>query len=297
VLTGRCNFRCPYCRGLTDPCRGDAPADQARHVLQEWQRHSLKHVRFSGGEPTLHPSLPDLVAQAAGTCVRVAVSTNGSAPIARYEDLVRRGASDFSVSLDACCASTADAMSGVPGRWDLVCRNIARLARITYVSVGVVLTEANLDEAAGIIRLADSLGVADIRLIPAAQWSRTLARIEAAPEVLARHPILAWRLENLAAGRPVRGLRPGDNHRCPLVLDDMAVVGDRHWPCIIYLRERGAPIGRFTGIEEVRRQRLAWFLEHDTHADPICAANCLDVCVAYNNRVGNVGARERSQAG
>ena len=82
----------------------------------------------------------------------------------------------------------------------------------------------------------------------------------------------------------MRGLGPGDSHRCRLALDDSASAGGQHFPCVIYMRERGAPIGPVASGLAMRKARAEWVVNHDTHADPICRANCLDVCVDYNNR-------------
>jgi hypothetical protein len=80
----------------------------------------------------------------------------------------------------------------------------------------------------------------------------------------------------------VRGLGPGDPDRCGLVLDDVASCGDEHFPCVIYMRESGAPIGKIGPTMRADRER--WWREHDVKSDPICSNNCLDVCVDYNNR-------------
>lgn len=77
-------------------------------------------------------------------------------------------------------------------------------------------------------------------------------------------------------------MRPKDCGKCRLALDDMAVAGGWHFPCIIYMREGGAPIGRVGG--DIRISRAAWVEKHDAHADPICSSMCLDVCMAYNNK-------------
>ena len=81
----------------------------------------------------------------------------------------------------------------------------------------------------------------------------------------------------------MRGIKFKDTHTCWLALDDMAVAGGYHFPCIIYMREQGDPIGRITS--DVRKDRLNWLMKHDTYKDPICCNNCLDVCVDYNNKV------------
>ena len=132
--------------------------------------------------------------------------------------------------------------------------------------------------------MAHDLGVADIRIITAAQCSGDLLRAaESIPaDILNAHPILRYRVTNLIDGRAVRGLRPNDSGRCALVLDDMAVQDGHHFPCIIYLREGGKAIGPVG--PDMRMGRYWWFLRHDSHADPICSKNCLDVCADYNNR-------------
>jgi hypothetical protein len=171
---------------------------------------------------------------------------------------------------------------GVKGAWDLVVSNIKELSKLTYVTVGVVLTEENVGRVNDIIRFAHDLGVADIRIIPAAQDGDRLRGVIVDKDLLKSHPILRYRVFNIRYGFPVRGLMLDDSNRCSLALDDMAVMGSNHYPCIIYMREGGAPIGKVG--PRMRFEREEWVKSHDTHKDPICKKNCLDVCVAYNNR-------------
>jgi hypothetical protein len=250
-----------------------------------WLDQGLQNVRFSGGEPLLWPGIERLVDRCAKRGVkRIAISSNGSAGHQSYERLTDLGVNDWSISLDACCASTGDRMAGgLPGAWKKVVGNIERLSRRTYVTVGVVLTEENVDEMHLTVLLAHNLGVADIRIISSAQYNVLLRGVERISNlVLVAHPILRYRVENLKNGQNVRGMREGDYNRCALVLDDMAAVGGFHFPCIIYLREGGAPIGHIG--PEMRAERVRWSEAHDTTQDPICQKNCLDVCRAFNRR-------------
>jgi MoaA/NifB/PqqE/SkfB family radical SAM enzyme len=285
ILTDRCNFKCTYCRGLREDLQGDLsyPA-QIVPTLNLWIRNGLRNVRFSGGEPTLHPLLSAAVRYCSHRRVkRIAISTNGATHFNRYEQLIRAGANDFSVSLDACCASMGEDMAGgVPGVFEKVTENIKRLAERTYVSVGVVFTEDNIDRCVDIVRFADSLGVADIRVIPSAQYDAALLHLsDVAQDILVKYPILKYRTNNVLHGRHIRGIRQEDTSRCPLVLDDMAVAGGKHFPCIIYMREQGKEIGRVG--PHMRQERLEWFRNHNSKADSICRRNCLDVCIDYNN--------------
>jgi MoaA/NifB/PqqE/SkfB family radical SAM enzyme len=281
VLTARCNFRCPYCRSVGGE---DLPFGEATSLVRMWAADGLRNIRFSGGEPTLYDGLPYLcrLAKSLGA-EHVAVSTNGSASIDVYRGLLSSGVNDFSVSLDACCAEDGDRMAGgVKGAFDTVTKSIKWLAARTYVTVGVVLTEANVGTVNDIISFADSLGVSDIRVIPAAQDGDRLSGVFVAAEMLAKYPILNYRITNIQAGRPVRGLREGDPIRCGLVLDDMAVNQGNHYPCIIYMRESGRAIGNVG--DNMRTERREWYESHNVHNDPICKGNCLDVCVDYNRR-------------
>lgn len=280
-ITSRCNFKCPYCRGL--PLRGDVPLDKVLYTLGLWLADGLKNLRFSGGEPTIHPYLEDMVRYANQGGARIAVSTNGSAPLDLYRRLCDAGVSDWSVSLDACCASTASTMAGRDDVFSKVCRSVSELASRTYTTVGVVLTERNFQETIGIIDLAKGLGVDDIRLIPAAQCGRQLASIPYVSDENV-YPILHYRLEEARDGRSVRGLDPSkDSSICWLVRDDSVVVGDYHYPCVIYMREKGDPVGKVG--PDMRRERIEWCRQHDSLKDPICKNNCLDVCREFNNLV------------
>lgn len=284
IVTDKCNFRCPYCRGLADDRNGELPLADAMRTLGYWCRDGLRNVRFSGGEPTLYPHLGDLVRFAADSGVkRVAISTNGSAERHTYERLVEAGVNDFSVSLDACCASFADRMAGCTCGFDRLTENIRWLAQRVYTTVGVVLNEQNTGEVKRIVEFADGLGVSDIRVIPAAQYGAALTNLDLSPALLDRHPILRYRLRNAAEGRVVRGLDTADPNRCWLVQDDCAVAGKYHFPCIIYLRENGKPIGK-VGVG-MRQERMEWAASHDIQADPICKGNCLDVCRDYLRKV------------
>lgn len=280
ILTNFCNFSCPYCKG-----HEHGEVGRVKECLALWVKDGLRNIRFSGGEPTFHKELFELVEFCkANGVLRIAVSTNGSRPWKLYKRLIDAGVNDFSVSLDACCAQFGDKMAGRPNVFEKVIRNIRKLAELTYVTVGVVLTEDNIDQTPGIVQLAHDLGVADIRLITAAQYNQLIAGLEQIPsEFLEAHPLLKYRVNNILGGRNVRGLTPQDTHRCYLVMDDSILAGDSHFPCVINMREGGPPIG--TVGPKMREERHRWSLETDTHKNSICKQNCLDVCIDYNNRV------------
>jgi MoaA/NifB/PqqE/SkfB family radical SAM enzyme len=266
------------------------PYPKAIKILELWISQGLKNVRFSGGEPTLYRELPELIQQArTGGVNRIAISTNGSAGISLYLRLIECGVDDFSISLDACCSSVCNKMSGGSNCWDRIIENIRILSSLTYVTVGMVFTEENIEQCMESVRFAASLGVADIRVIPSAQYNKALSTLSELPDsFLVKYPILNYRIQNIRNGCNVRGIPDGNCNHCRLVLDDMAVAGKYHFPCIIYMREGGNPIGEIGDGENLRKSRTEWSYHHPVWKDPICKKNCLDVCIDYNKIANSV---------
>jgi len=288
ILTHRCNFNCTYCRGLLNEQKRDLTYYEAKHIIDLWVKDGLKNVRFSGGEPTLWKGLKDLVVHCKKNGVeRIAISTNGSADLKLYGDLWRAGVNDFSISLDSCCAAFTEKITGVKGIQNKLENNIKEISKFCYTTVGVVLIEENIEHLVDTIKYAHDLGVADIRIITAAQWNKGADNIDdISPDILKKHPILNYRINNIKKGKSMRGIKKSDYGKCPLVIDDVAIVRNKHYPCIIYLRERGEAIGEVG--ENMRLERVKWFEKHDCYKDDICRNNCLDVCVDYANRVRDI---------
>lgn len=291
IITEYCNFSCPYCRGLKDEIYGDRKIkqlslDEIKQNIDYWcENEPLENIRFSGGEPTLHKDIKEIIRYSKEKNIkRVAISTNGSNNWELYKELVELGVNDFSISLDACCADAGDKMAGdVKGSWDIVVENIRNISKICYVTVGVVLNELNIDNTIETIMFADSLNVGDIRIISAAQFNMPIPRLNEVPEnIKEKYPILRYRINNFVEGVNVRGLGENDSHKCALVLDDSVIAGSLHFPCVIYMREGGKPIGNVG--KYMRKERYEFMQTFDTHKDPICKKNCLDVCKFYSNK-------------
>lgn len=285
LLTDKCNLHCPYCRGMRKDLRGELSLSYAQKVLGLWIDNGLQNVRFSGGEPTLYPNLKMLIEQCRRFDVkRIAISTNGTQSLDYYKQLIDWGINDFSISLDSGCCAVNMKMNGGIDTFKKVSKNIQYLSWYNYVTVGTVFNKLNVKTAMRTIEHIDGLNPSDIRIISSSQYNQALSNLLDTPEsILNRHPILKYRINNFRRGRNVRGIRKEDTHKCYLVKDDVGVAGKYHFPCIIYLREGGKPIGVMD--QDFRKERIKWFENHDTHKDPICKRNCLDVCISYNNRV------------
>ena len=91
IITEYCNFTCPYCRGLKDEIYGNRSIKQlslseVKSNIDLWcLNEPLENIRFSGGEPTLHKDIVEIVSYAKHKGIkRIAISTNGSTKIELY---------------------------------------------------------------------------------------------------------------------------------------------------------------------------------------------------------------------
>src|SRR5436305_1338940 len=81
-ITPKCNLSCVHCYADSGPdeplTQNMAPRDWIR-VLDEAAQLSCRAVQFIGGEPTLHPDLPQLIGHARTLGFKVIeVYTNGT---------------------------------------------------------------------------------------------------------------------------------------------------------------------------------------------------------------------------
>lgn len=83
VFLGGCNFRCPFCHNasLAMPNgSGEAISVEDFLAFLDARRGRLQGVCISGGEPTLHPDLPELIAEIKSRGFAVKLDTNGTNP-------------------------------------------------------------------------------------------------------------------------------------------------------------------------------------------------------------------------
>ncbi len=82
IFTHGCNFRCPYCHN-PELLKGTDADDLTSESILEFLKtrlDKLDAVTISGGEPTIHPDLPDFISAIKELGFLIKLDTNGTNP-------------------------------------------------------------------------------------------------------------------------------------------------------------------------------------------------------------------------
>ncbi|MGQ0831368.1 MAG: GTP 3',8-cyclase MoaA [Microthrixaceae bacterium] len=105
-VTDRCNFRCTYCmpeEGMQWLPRSEVLTFEELERLARLlvERHGVRSIRLTGGEPTVRAHLPVLVSKLAALPVDLALTTNGATLRMCARELAAAGLRRVNVSLDS----------------------------------------------------------------------------------------------------------------------------------------------------------------------------------------------------
>lgn len=220
-ITDRCNFRCVYCmpaEGLPWlPKQEILSYEEIVAVVRELAPLGLRRLRITGGEPTIRPDLPALIAQLREVpgIEDIALSTNGVrlpdlAPALRAAGLDRVNISVDSLRPERIAAIARRDFGFRPER----ALEASLAAGLEPVKLNmVVMRGVNDDEVVDVAALTQRLAVhvRFIELMPVGEMAHlTDAHIVPSAEVLARVATLGPLAED--AG-PVRGNGPARYQR------------------------------------------------------------------------------------
>jgi MoaA/NifB/PqqE/SkfB family radical SAM enzyme len=140
ALNNACNANCGFCNFARDALpkeRWEYVARQgAFDAIDILYRRGIRYLVLTGGEPTLHPDLGDIIAHAAGKGMKVMMVSNaGLFKPRRIRAYAEAGLSSFVISIDAASAKAHEENRGLPG----VCEKI-REANRQIASLGMIAT-------------------------------------------------------------------------------------------------------------------------------------------------------------
>jgi len=140
ALNNACNANCGFCNFARDKL----PKERWEYVERQGAfdaidilfRQGIRYLVLTGGEPTLHPDLTDIISYAARKGMKVMMVSNaGLFKPRRIQEYSEAGLSSFVISIDAATAEAHEENRGLPG----VCDKI-REANKEITSLGMIAT-------------------------------------------------------------------------------------------------------------------------------------------------------------
>ncbi len=169
-LTSGCNCACRHCYFVTNrTVQGDSgkalDPDCLRHAITQALPLGLRHLKWTGGEPTLHPAFRDFLHLQKEFGLAANLETNGllvDDPLA--ELMMACGVNQVSVSLDGARAETHDAIRGIQGGYERTLRGIRALTSAGYAPEMILtLQRENVTELDDYLVLAADLGAGAVK--------------------------------------------------------------------------------------------------------------------------------------
>lgn len=136
-------------------------------VMREAGDMGVRHAKFTGGEPLLHPRFPELYRTAHGIFPEVAFETNGTVTHpGLFRLLAERPPHQVSVSLDSSRPEIHDAFRGVKGSWSRTVGFINGLISEGAVAPQVIMSLSRPDRkaVADMVAFLDGSGVSSLKI-------------------------------------------------------------------------------------------------------------------------------------
>jgi radical SAM protein with 4Fe4S-binding SPASM domain len=171
ALTYRCNNDCAHCYNVAP----HSPLQQARELTtDDWKKIldkawalGIPHIIFTGGEPTLHPDLPELIAHAESNGQITGLNTNAR----RLSDerfvnrLVESGLDHVQITLESSRPEVHDEMVRAKGAFQQTVKGIRNvLATPLYVMTNTTMLRTNVHTIPETLDFLAELGVPTIGL-------------------------------------------------------------------------------------------------------------------------------------
>ena len=215
-VTGLCNLKCRHCwqsaadekyhHAAAEQRGRIAPQDLAR-VLREGREVGLQCVKFTGGEPLLHPQIMDYMEVVTRAGMAVHLETNGTLLNERQVQRLKMfNGLLVAISLDGASAATHDRFRGVEGAFERAVAALRLLVRANVPAhVIMCLHQGNRNDLDDLVRLGNDLQVASIKINPIQPLGRAKTMSEdnealSLTEILQAAEYCARKLQPMLAG-------------------------------------------------------------------------------------------------
>ena len=162
-ITRTCNLRCVHCYADSHAqvYPGELTREQCFGVIDDLAEYGVSALLLSGGEPLLHPHLPELLERATQRGLKVTISTNGTRITPEWAARFKQwGVAYVGISLDGI-GPVHDSFRGVPGAFRAAIRGFKLCEQVGQkTGLRLTLTRNNVQS------MEDILGFIERENIP-----------------------------------------------------------------------------------------------------------------------------------
>jgi wyosine [tRNA(Phe)-imidazoG37] synthetase (radical SAM superfamily) len=311
--TYRCNLNCVYCKtiritpGVPYPAKSkELDLDGFQHILEMLSQRPVQHIHFTGGEATLVQELPAMVELARERGILCSITSNGMADPDIYERLVIAGINEIRISLDSHEPAEFDRIVRYPKAYERVVMTLKLLASLRnkhrhhpFVIINMCIGNQNRHRLPEFIKQSLLLKPDDIKLITIVQERLTLGHFPEKQNIIedvyrtleqfppSAFPLLRYKLKTVFSSEGL-GLKELTSRQliknCFIPLTERTLDTTYYYPCSVYLREGGVPLGRLNEDDlETQQKKILHFIQNSNCLeDPICREYCINCCQKFN---------------
>lgn len=167
AITYRCNNHCSHCYNARSRNTPELSLEEWKRVIDKVWALRIPHIVFTGGEPTLHPDLPEMIAYAEAQGVITGLNTNGRklADPTFLNALVDAGLDHVQITLESHDAAIHDRMVAASGAWEETVAGIRNVvASRLYVMTNTTLLTHNSPDMETTLQFLGELGIPTVGL-------------------------------------------------------------------------------------------------------------------------------------
>jgi len=162
-ITKKCNMRCVHCyESASIKAKDELSKDQILNGIDTMAKAGVASIAFSGGEPTLHTNIIELIKAVDDNGMFPAIATNGYTfkDERKAEKFVDNGLGFVQISLDGISPKTHDSFRKVNGAWEKAVQSIKNFVDLgIFVEVSTTVTEHNIKEIPEMINFLKDLKI------------------------------------------------------------------------------------------------------------------------------------------
>ena len=162
AVTNSCNAFCDFCNFANGKVPHNSlrwiDADKAGQALDILHSRGIRYISYFGGEPLLHPRLPEMIAMSVNKGMGTAIITNGWLLPSRLDELARAGLKTVYVSVDAPTLTAHERNRGLRGVGERIRSATARMPALGMTPLAQVTMSKLIEDYAALVPLLRDLG-------------------------------------------------------------------------------------------------------------------------------------------